>query len=101
MEHHVYFWLQDDGITAEDRAQFEKGLKDLLDIKTIIGGAWGVPADTELREVSEQSWHYALSLRFASIADHDAYQVDPAHDAFVSQFSKLWEKVRVMDLAER
>lgn len=101
MEHHVYFWLKDGEDTAEARADFEKGLRELFEIKTVAGGSWGVPADTEVREVCEQSWHYGLSIQFASRAAHDAYQTDPLHDDFVAKFSHLWERVQVMDLAKK
>lgn len=99
MEHHVYFWLKEEHQNEADRAAFEQGLTDLLKIKLASNGRWSVPAKVEIRPVSDQSWDYALSIPFDSIADHDAYQVDPDHDVFIDSFKSLWEKVRVSDLA--
>lgn len=99
MEHHVYFWLKEGEVSPEERGEFELGLARLFEIESVAGGVWGVPADTERRAVSEQTWHYALSMQFASRGDHDRYQEDPAHEAFITRFAGLWEKVRVMDLA--
>ena len=100
MEHHVYFWLKDEKSGESDCAKFESGLAALLEIKSVAGGAWGKPAATPVRPVSVNTWHYGLSLRFDSIADHDAYQVDAAHDVFVDQFKDYWEKVMVMDMEQ-
>lgn len=100
MEHHVYFWLKDEKKNPEDRAAFVEGLKALFDIPEVSGGAWGTPAKTEVRPVTENSWDYALSLKFASQVEHDAYQIHPKHDVFVEGFNQFWSKVQVMDLEE-
>ena len=99
MEHHVYFWLKDDCKSAADRAVFEQGLASLFEIELTGGGRWAVPAAVMPRPVIDQSWDYALTMQFASVADHDAYQVHPQHNAFVATFTAWWAKVLVMDLA--
>lgn len=99
MEHHVYFWLKEEHQNAADRAEFEKGLASLFEIDLCAGGRWSVPAKVELRPVVDQSWDYALSMQFASLEDHDAYQIDPDHHAFIEKFKPTWAKVLVMDLA--
>lgn len=99
MEHHVYFWLKDERKNATDRATFEQGLADLFKIGLVGGGRWSVPAKVEIRPVVDQSWDYALSMTFATLADHDAYQIDPAHNVFIASFKDWWAKVLVMDLA--
>jgi hypothetical protein len=99
MEHHVYFWLKDDRKNPADRAAFEQGLADLFRIPLVAGGRWSVPAQVELRPVVDQSWDYALSMSFATLADHDAYQADAAHHAFIAAHKDLWARVLVMDLA--
>jgi hypothetical protein len=38
-------------------------------------------------------------MRFATVEDHDAYQADPDHHAFIHTFKDWWAKVLVMDLA--
>lgn len=96
----MYFWLKDDKLNPEDRASFEGGLKALFNIAEVAGGSWGTPADTAVRPVTENSWHYALSMKFASQAEHDVYQDHPEHDVFVDTFKDYWSRVQVMDLEE-
>ena len=45
------------------------------------------------------SWTYALSMRFATVEDHDAYQADADHHAFIDTFKDWWARVLMMDLA--
>jgi hypothetical protein len=99
MEHHVYFWLKEDHQNPVDRAIFEQGLESLFRIGLVESGRWAVPAKVMERPVIDQSWDYALSMRFANIEDHDAYQVDADHNVFIATFKEWWAKVLVMDLA--
>lgn len=95
MEHHVYFWLKD----GADKTAFEEGIEALFAAPQIARKLWSVPAATPVRPVTDNSWDYALQLGFDSLADHDAYQIDPIHDEFVEKFKDTWEKVEVKDLA--
>ncbi len=97
MQHHVYFWLKDEHKTDSARAEFEKGLQNMTEVKTVATGGWGKPASTPDRPVTDKSWDYALYCSFESIADHDTYQVDPEHDSFVADHKDRWAKVLVMD----
>lgn len=99
MEHHVYFWLKEENKNEADRAVFEQGLASLFEIDLVAGGCWAVPAKVAPRPVLDQSWDYALSMRFAKIEDHDAYQSAPGHTAFLQTFKQWWAKVLVTDLA--
>jgi hypothetical protein len=99
MEHHVYFWLKEEYQNAADRAVFEQGLARLFEIALVAGGRWAVPAKVVERPVIDQSWSYALSMQFATVADHDAYQADADHHAFIQTFKDWWARVLVMDLA--
>ena len=99
MEHHVYFWLQEEYQNVADRAVFEQGLARLFEIDLVTGGRWAVPANVVLRPVIDQSWTYALSMQFATVADHDVYQAHADHHAFINTFKDWWAKVLVMDLA--
>ena len=101
MEHHVYFWLNEEHHNPADRAAFEAGLDSLFGIATVAGGIWGTPAPVMPRPVIDSSWDYATSMRFASVADQDVYQLDPAHHVFIEHFKDWWAKVLVMDLAEK
>lgn len=98
MEHHVYFWLRADRKSIDDRATFEKALGNLVGMDLVADGIWATPAPVMERPVIDHSWDYALSLRFGSIADQDAYQVHPDHEAFVTNFKDWWESVQVRDL---
>ncbi len=99
MDHHVYFWLKEDHKTDSDRAIFEKGLAALFEIPLVKGGRWAVPAKVMERPVIDQSWDYALTMRFDSVEDHDAYQDFPKHHDFIATCSHMWERVEVRDLA--
>ena len=99
MEHHVYFWLKDEFKNDEHRAAFEEGLASLFSIDLVKGGKWSTPAKVMERPVIDQSWDYALSMQFDSVADHDTYQDVPVHNAFIGKFKDTWAKVEVKDLA--
>lgn len=93
--HHVYFWLKNPE-SAEDKTLLLKGLQELITIKTIQSAHIGVPAATN-REVIDSSYAYSLLTIFATAADQDSYQVDPAHLAFIENCGHLWSKVIVYD----
>jgi hypothetical protein len=93
--HHVFFWLKQP-VTPEVKARFEKALKDLVKIETIVDSHLGVPASTS-REVIDASYTYSLLTTCKSKADQDAYQVHPTHLKFVADCKDLWEKVVVYD----
>ncbi len=96
VRHNVYFWL-DESLTAEDKSAFEGGLSALADIDVVQSASHGTPAGTPERPVTQNTFDYALCLEFASVADHDAYQVHPGHSEFVENFSKWFQEVRVYD----
>lgn len=99
MEHHVYFWLKPEHQNPADRARFEQGLDSLFAIGQVTGGIWSTPAAVEPRPVLDQSWTYALSMRFATLQDHNSYQKAADHVTFIETFKPWWEKVLVTDLA--
>lgn len=99
MEHHVYFWLKNNCKSEARKLEFEKGLASLCEIPLADSGFWSVPADVELRPVVDQSWDYALSIHFPTVAVHDEYQVHPDHTKFIENFRDWWAQVRVNDLA--
>jgi hypothetical protein len=99
MDHHVYFWLNEERKNPADRAIFEQGLAELFEIPLVAGGRRAVPAKVEIRPVVDQSWDYALTMQFTTLADHEAYQCHAGHQAFIATFKEWWAKVRVSDLA--
>jgi hypothetical protein len=96
--HNVYFWLKPT-LSAQDRATFEDEVKRLGKIPYLESGAIGKPAATEKRPVTDQSYDFAISLRFKTMADHDFYQKDcQDHARFVNTCKTFWEKVIVYDV---
>jgi hypothetical protein len=93
--HTVFFWLRDD-LTDDQRAQFVDGVTSLLTIDSLKTGYVGTPADTERRPIIDSSYDYALVTIFDDVEAHDAYQVDPIHDAF-RELASLWERVQIYD----
>ncbi len=93
MTHNVFFWLKADA----DKTRFEAAAKALLDIEVVRSGTIGRPAATPERPVTDKSFSYHLQLQFASLADHDAYQIHPEHDRFVDACKDLWDRVVVYD----
>ena len=92
--HCVYFWLKP-GITEAERKQFVAGATSLTKIKAVKQGWVGKPADTD-RPIIDRSYSYGLVVAFDDLAGHDAYQVDPIHDAF-RNLSHLWTQVKIYD----
>ena len=99
MDHHVYFWLKDEHKNETDRALFEQGLASLFEIDLVAGGRWSVPAKVMVRPVIDQSWDYAITMKFDTIEQHDAYQDHPDHLVFLTSFKVWWAQVQVKDLA--
>ena len=93
--HHVYFWLKKP-VTAEIKAKFEKALKELVTIETIVDYHLGVPAGTS-RDVIDASYSYSLLVTFKNKEDQDIYQPHPKHQKFIADCQALWEKVVVYD----
>ncbi len=96
MIHSVYFWLVD-GLSDADRESFEAGMRALFDIDVVASGKIGKPAGTPEREVTQNSFDYALFLQFDSVENHNAYQVHPDHDVFVKTYAKWFQTVKVYD----
>ena len=96
-QHNVYFWLKSD-VTDSQIAEFKAGLNKMVtSIPQILKSFVGIPAKTPVRPVTERSYNYTISLLFDNVVSHNEYQVHANHDAFISDFSSLWEKVMVID----
>ena len=99
MTHSVYFWLRQD-LQDSDTAAFKAELRKLPSIASVRSGYIGKSAGTPERPVTEKSFTFYLHLEFDSVEDHNAYQVDPAHDHFVETCKEMWEKVTIFDTEE-
>ncbi len=96
VRHSVYFWLID-GLTAEQKSDFEKGMEALFDIDVVKDGSWGTPAGTPDRPVTDNGYDYALFLEFDDVEGHDIYQVHEDHTVFVDSFSQWFATVKIFD----
>jgi hypothetical protein len=94
--HNVYFWLKE-GLSDSDLLEFEHGLDTLMMISLVINGYYGKPANTN-RAVVDNTYAYGLTLTFKDTADHNLYQADPIHLAFVEKNSAKWTRVQVYDV---
>jgi len=96
LTHVVLFWAKPD-LTAAERADFAGGLRTLPSIPAVSTGWVGTPSATN-RPAVDRSYTFALTLRFQDLAAHDAYQIDPIHNAFHARCAKYWMKVVVYDV---
>lgn len=93
--HVVNFWLKKD-ISIEDRQKFEREVKTLGKIESLIFFNVGVPASTD-RPVIDRSYDYCLLTVFKDDKGHDIYQEHPIHLKFIENCKPLWEKVLIYD----
>ena len=94
--HTVYFWLKPE-LTAQQHADFIKGVGKLAGIKAVEQAFVGQPAKTEKRPIIDDSYSVALTVICQDIAGHDAYQVDPIHLEFINTFKTFWNRVQIYD----
>jgi hypothetical protein len=94
--HNVFFWL-DEKLSNSALLEFEEGLNTLIKTPLVLSGYFGKPANTN-RTVVDNTYSYGLTLLFDDTADHNLYQADPIHLAFVDKNSRNWTKVLVYDI---
>lgn len=94
--HTVYFWLNDE-VDEASADNFEAGVWQLEGVPTVKRMFFGPPAGTPSRDVTDNTFDYALILWFDDVAGHDAYQVHDIHTKFVEEQGGKFEKVRVRD----
>ncbi len=99
LRHQVYFWLKRPGNEA-DRAQLIAGLQKLKAIPEVRELFIGVAANTEARDVVDNSFDVSEHMVFGSVADQKIYQDHPRHKAFVAENSGLWARVVVRDAVD-
>ncbi len=94
--HHAVFWLKNPTST-EDRDKLAEGVKGLGKIETIRELHVGIVASTEKRDVVDNSWGVSEVMFFDDLAGQATYQTHAIHQAFIKEYSHLWEKVVVYD----
>lgn len=99
IRHMALFWLKNPA-SVDDLAMLAEGVESLRRIEQVRTLHVGVPAATRARDVVDHSWSLSESMTFDSIADQEAYQPHPLHQAFIARCGHLWEKVAVYDIAD-
>lgn len=94
--HHVFFWLNNPD-DPNDRAEFEKGVEELLEVPQIKSYHFGEPAATTHRDVVDGSYTYSYMVFFEDKESQDIYQEHPIHQKFIDEYQHLWKKVQVYD----
>ncbi len=97
LQHNVYFYLKED-LSEEEIKKFETGLKSLMEIKNMVSGFVGKPAETADRPVVDKKYSFALSTTFHNVQQHDAYQDHPTHHKFINTCKEFWKEVKVFDV---
>ena len=99
IRHMALFWLKNPD-SAEDLAMLAAGVETLRAIEQVRTLHIGVPAATEARDVVDHSWSLSESMMFDNVADQEAYQPHPLHQAFIERCGHLWDRVVVYDIAD-
>ncbi len=94
--HQVYFWLNNPD-DPQNRAEFEKGIQELLKIAEIKAFHFGTPANTTHRDVVDGTYTYSYTVFFEHEEAQDTYQEHPVHQKFVEKYKHFWAKVKVYD----
>ncbi|MFW5758022.1 MAG: Dabb family protein [Bacteroidota bacterium] len=94
--HHVFFWLNNPD-NAQERTDFENGIKKLFKIPEIKAYHFGTPAEVPERPVLDNSYTYSYAVFFENSEAHDTYQEHPLHLEFIENNKHLWKKIQVFD----
>jgi hypothetical protein len=99
LAHTVIFWLKDN-LSEDQRNNFREGLESLKGIPHAEAICAGAPAKTGDRPIIDKTYSFGLTVLFATVEDHDRYQVHPLHQAFLQKFVPLCSKITVFDFDE-
>ncbi|RZK58250.1 MAG: Dabb family protein [Pedobacter sp.] len=94
--HYVLFWLKK-GLTEQEIAEFTGFFELLKTIPVLKSLKYGRAANTNQRDVVDNSFTYNLICIFKNHADCSVYETHPIHLDAIKQYNHLWEKVVVHD----
>jgi hypothetical protein len=94
--HYVLFWLKET-LSENEKKDFTKFFEELKKVPTIKSLHYGSPANTNQRDVVDNSFSYNLLVYFENMDDLNVYETHPIHLNAVEKYSKYWEKVVVHD----
>ncbi|WP_341831051.1 Dabb family protein [Sphingobacterium thalpophilum] len=94
--HVVNFWLKKD-LSEKEKKNFVGFFEDLRKIDVIKTLNYGVPAQTNLRPVVDNSFDYTIIVTFKDLNDITIYETHPIHLKAIEKYQHLWTKVMVKD----
>jgi hypothetical protein len=94
--HNVLYWLKPD-LTQEERANFLAGIEDLKRLKSVRAAWFGTPS-LHGEAIADRTYTHAIVMDLGDAAGHDAFQVDPEHDAIRKRIGNSWNKILIYDV---
>lgn len=94
--HYVLFWLKD-GLSEQEISDFANFFEELKPIPGIKSLHYGRAANTNARDVVDNSFTYNLLVYCDTMEDINTYETHPIHLAAIEKYSKFWSKVVVHD----
>lgn len=94
--HYVLFWLNAD-LSEEEIANFTGFFEELKTIPGIKSLHYGRAANTNQRDVVDNSFTYNLLVFFDSMEEINVYETHPIHLKAIEKYSKYWNRVVVHD----
>lgn len=94
--HYVLFWLKK-SLSAKEIKEFATFFELLKTIPVVKSLRYGIPANTNKREVVDNSFTYNLIVTFKNMEDITIYETHPTHLEAIKKYSHLWDKVVVHD----
>ncbi|TVP78340.1 MAG: Dabb family protein [Puniceicoccaceae bacterium] len=94
--HNVFFYLRKN-LDGPEITEFRMGLESLKSIEHVEAVYIGSPAPVAERPALVANYDFCLTVLLKDVSAHDAYQLDPLHQAFLQTHKEKWKKVRVYD----
>jgi hypothetical protein len=94
--HNVLYWLKPD-LTPQERATFLAGIEDLKRLKSVRAAWFGTPSSNG-EAIADRSYTHAIVMDLGDAAGHDAFQIDPEHDAIRKRIGGSWDKILIYDV---
>lgn len=94
--HSVYFWLNPD-LSKQEVEDFKAFFEELRKIPNIKSLEIGQSANTNPRDVVDNSFTYHLIVKFDTMDAINVYETHPIHLEAIEKFKHNWIKVEVKD----
>jgi len=94
--HLVFYWLKNPASVTE-RDELIAGIKALSKIKTVKELRISVPASTEKRDFTDNSWSITEFAFFTDVEAKATYLKHPLHLEFIKKYEHLWKNILVYD----